>query len=113
MNLAARDERGVSVVSVSGAIEGMNSAILGHFLGQLVAAGRRKFVVDLTGVNFIDSSGLAALVSFLKRTKEGEGDVYLTGLEPAVRRVMDLTRLDRVFTIFPTLDDALAQMTAS
>ena len=68
-------------------------------------------VVDLTAVPFIDSSGLAALVSGLKATRQAGGTLKLAGLNEQARTVFRLTRLERVFELYP--DAAAAQRTLS
>ena len=65
-------------------------------------------MVDLQHVRFVDSAGLAALVRLYKHVRIGEGDVRLARVLPAVQRVLDLTRLDRVFAIYPTAEEAAA-----
>ena len=110
MKLSMVDDRGVCVVCVDGDVEGNQSAVLTQFLGAMLLSGRRRFVLDLSLVGFIDSSGLAAVVTFLKRVRGEHGDLLLAGLQPEVRRVMDLTRLDRVFEALPTVQEAHHEM---
>lgn len=71
------------------------------------ATGRMVVVVNLYDVTFIDSTGLGCLVSVLKATPAG-GQVRLVGIQPAVKTLLELTRLDRVFPAFGTVEDALA-----
>ena len=61
------------------------------------AAGRR-IVVDLSKVPFMDSTGLAALISDLKIVRQNQGDMALTGVTPEVMRIFQITLLDRAFT---------------
>lgn len=70
------------------------------------AAGRRKVVLDLDRVRFLDSSGVAALVSTLKKLEPG-GQVRLVGAHDEVRQVLKLTRLEKVFPVDPSVEDAL------
>ena len=67
-------------------------------------------VLDLGEVSFIDSSGLAALVAVLK-SLEG-GNLVLCCLNGAVANMFKLTRMDKVFRIFPTLQDAISVLSA-
>ena len=64
-------------------------------------------ILDLTNVDFVDSSGLGAIVSIKKHIGKGRR-VDLASLGPAVEKVFRLTRMDSVFRIYPTLDDAMA-----
>ena len=59
---------------------------------------RPNVVLDLSGIEFMDSSALAALVKTLKRSMEHGGDVILVAVADAARIILELTRLDRVFT---------------
>lgn len=67
-----------------------------------MGAGENQFVIDLTGVPFMDSSGIAALVNLFKRIRIGAGDVKLCGIREEIMKIFSLTRLDRVFEIFDT-----------
>lgn len=73
------------------------------------AGGPAIVVLDLSTVEFIDSSGLGAIVASLKHIGK-ERTMALAGLNPTVERVFKLTRMDTVFTLFPTLESALADL---
>ena len=66
-------------------------------------------MLDLAGVTFIDSSGLGALVGSLKAMGK-EGDFVLSGAKAAVAGVFRLTRMDKVFRMYETADDAVAAL---
>ena len=68
-------------------------------------------VLDLAQVTFIDSSGLGAIVATMKHLAPDRA-LVIAGLSPAVSRVFTLTRMDSVFSLFPTLDDAIADFSA-
>jgi anti-sigma B factor antagonist len=59
-----------------------------------------KVVMNLTGVSFIDSSGLATLVKGLKRCRQNSGDLYLSNLQQAIVIILELTHLNSAFKIF-------------
>lgn len=70
----------------------------------------KAILVDLSGVEYIDSSGVASLVeSFQKARKSGQ-EYILVSLSDGARRVLELSRLDKVFTICATIDEAAAQL---
>jgi len=69
--------------------------------------GGARVVLDLTSVEFIDSSGLGAIVASMKQLGQ-ERRLDLAGLHPVVEKVFRLTRMDTVFKLFATLDDALS-----
>lgn len=70
-----------------------------------------QIVLDLGHVDFIDSSGLGAIVATMKHLAP-ERTLILAGMTPTVDKVFKLTRMDSVFPIFPTLDAALARQRA-
>lgn len=75
----------------------------------LIEEGQREIVVDLKDVAFVDSSGLGALVSALKTVKRGNGsgDVRLARVQPPVTSLLEVIRLNRVFTSYPTVEQAV------
>ena len=112
MNVSTIAEEEVCVVSVAGDVDASNVGDLRAALDDLVVQGQRNFVVDLTSVGFMDSSGLATLVQLFKRVRIGEGDVRVCGLSPKVERVYKLIRLDRVFDTFASRDEAVHSFNA-
>ncbi|WP_050604946.1 STAS domain-containing protein [Ruegeria sp. 6PALISEP08] len=66
-----------------------------------------RVVLDLSGVQFIDSSGLGAIVASMKQLGK-DRQLDLAGPQPVVEKVFRLTRMDTVFRLFSTLDDALS-----
>jgi anti-sigma B factor antagonist len=86
------------------------AAELRSALLSLIERGRRRLIVDLNDVAFIDSSGLGALVAALKALKriDDSGDVRLARVQPGVASLLEVIRLDRVFTSFASVDLAIA-----
>jgi anti-sigma B factor antagonist len=76
---------------------------------QLIEQGHRSLVVDMSEVNFIDSSGLGALVSALKalKTQERNGDIKLANLQQPVVALLEIIRLQRVFSSYSSVDQAV------
>jgi anti-sigma B factor antagonist len=73
---------------------------------DLINAGNNRIVLNLTQVDFIDSSGLGAIVSCLK-TLGGNGDLVISGVQATVMSLFQLTRMNRVFKMFATEAEAL------
>lgn len=80
-------------------------------IDELIAAGQCKVVLDLSEIDFIDSSGLGAIVSSLKALG-AEGHLLIGGARPPVERLFKLTRMDKVFRMFPAATDAVAAVSA-
>jgi anti-sigma B factor antagonist len=76
-----------------------------------IEAGHTRLVLDFSGVDFVDSSGLGAIVACLKRLGP-RGDLAIAGAKGAVSRLFTLTRMDKVFPLHDTVDAAVAQMSA-
>lgn len=88
-------------------LDAVISANLREALVAYIDQGRRHLVFDMAQVSFMDSSGLGAVVSVLKHMG-AQGQFHLVGVTPAVMAVLRLTRMDRVFKIFNTCQEALA-----
>jgi anti-anti-sigma factor len=112
MDVRVHRDGPASVVAVSGAVDAATAPALRARLDELIEAGERRFVVDLSGVPLMDSAGLATLVNLFKRVRVLDGDVRLSGMQPNVRRVFDLVRLDRLFDTFADPDRAVASFGA-
>lgn len=108
MNLLT-EERGAAVLLTvrEERLDAHNSGELKAQMMKLFEEGRNNLVIDLQGVRFVDSSGLGALVSGFKNASSRNGSLKLAGLQLQVKSMFELTRLHRVFEIFPDVDEAL------
>ena len=79
-------------------------------LQAILDEGRVRLVFDLSGVDFVDSSGLSVLVTAVKRARSEGGDVALVSLSDPVRSLIELTRLQSAFSIFDDVDSAAAAL---
>jgi len=80
-----------------------------HVAAQLDPLINRKLpaiVIDLAGVAYVDSSGLALFIDALQRVQGYGGQLVLSGLRDNVKMVFEIARLDQVFRVFPTYQDA-------
>jgi anti-sigma B factor antagonist len=96
-----------AVVAVHGEVDIATAPVLRERLHALLADGRTQLVIDLDDVGFLDSTALGVLVGTLKRARTEGGDVRLVCTQPRVRKVFELTRLDRSFELCETVDDAV------
>lgn len=108
MNLKAEVHGAVMVLLVrEERLDAHNSEELKSEMNRLFANGSSNLVIDLQEVRFIDSSGLGVLVSGFKNASTRQGSIRLSGLQAQVKSMFELTRLHRVFDIYPTVDEAL------
>lgn len=96
-----------SVLVVTGELDVYTAPRLREAILKLVADDKRSLVLDLAGVDFLDSTGLGVLVGALKRMKSLDGDLALVGLQARVMKVFEITNLQRVFAIYDTVGDAV------
>lgn len=117
MELKIASLDGIAVIVLNGRYDAYGAPGLEKALQKALdvcAAGGTKprVVIDLAQVNFIDSTGLATLLRGMKRCRERGGDLYLCSLQQPVRIIVELTRLDKAFSIFATQEEALTRFTA-
>ena len=97
------------LLSLAGKMNAVTTPALKTKLKALAAKGRTRVVVDMGGVSFIDSSGLAALVSGLKAVRSVGGSLKLAAVNDPPREVFRLTMLERVFEFYPSAQAALEE----
>jgi anti-sigma B factor antagonist len=107
MNIDVREDGKVTLVRLAGDLDATSGPRLSEELDRLWNDGRRQFVLDLDGVPFIDSAGLSALVRLFKQVRGHGGRLGLAALQPPVRHVFELTRLERSFDVYPDVAEAL------
>jgi anti-sigma B factor antagonist len=101
---------GVHVVRVAGEIDVYTSPELKSALNKAITSGAVNLVVDLTAVDYMDSSGFGTLLGATKRVRPKGGTINLVGCSEAVARMLTITRLNTIFGVFSSLDDALKSM---
>ena len=107
MKVSSKVEEQSSIVCVEE--ERIDAAVALAFkdaMRKSTEGAEKRVVLDLHKVTFVDSSGLGAIVATLKHVTP-ERTLVLAGLTPAVKKVFTLTRMDTVFRLFDTLDDAM------
>jgi anti-sigma B factor antagonist len=106
LSLNTRESDGTIVVDVAGEIDVYTSPKLRERLVSLVNAGATSIVVNLEGVEFIDSTGLGVLVGALKRIRGRGGSLSLVCNQEGLLRVFTITGLEKVFAIYASVDEA-------
>lgn len=102
-------ERGhYTVVEVVGEIDVYTASVLREKLAEIIDAEHTDVIVDLTGVGFLDSTGLGVLVGALKKVRGYGGRLLLVIDQEKVMKVFRITALTQVFTIHDSLEAALA-----
>lgn len=87
------------------------TAALKNYVAHLLADGHRYFVFNVTGVELVDSYGLATIISTLKTIQEHQGGLALYGLNEMFVRLVKVTHLDRVLEVWPSESQATYYLT--
>lgn len=95
------------VVALEGELDLNEAPNVKARLQPLIGAKEPRFVVDMSGVSYIDSSGLALFIEAMHNVQGYGGKFALCALRPRVRTIFDISRLDQVFQIFPDRQTAL------
>jgi len=107
MEMSVRTEGDICIVTVQEQrIDAPVAVAFKDALRTQTAGAPPQVILNLSEVDFIDSSGLGAIVAAMKNLAP-ERTLHLAGLTPMVDKVFRLTRMDSVFQIFPTLEDAV------
>ncbi len=100
---------GAQVFKLRGSLDVGTSPSVRAALSEAVSEGPHDIVVDLTNVEFLDSTGLGALIGAPRRALEHSGKVRLAVNDGPISRLLNITGLVRVFAVYPSLEDALQE----
>jgi len=101
------------VISLTGEVDLYTAPEFKQQLLDVIGQGGKDVVVDFSNTTFIDSTTLGVLVGGVKRLRAQEGRLALVCSDRNITKIFEITGLDRVFTIYPTRDEALAKTGAS
>ncbi len=107
MDLRSRVSGNIAILQLSGRFDNYVAPSVSEWLEKTTMTAHPQVVVDLSGVNFVDSTALATLVQGLNRCRKRNGELYLCGLQQQVYMIFELTRLDKAFNIFVDEDHAV------
>ena len=105
---------GAAVIELSGEVDGSAAAVLTEAYERAVEASPENHdtvVLDFAEVDYINSTGIALIVSVLAKARAEGRKVVASGLSPHYREIFDITRLSDFIELFPDLDRAVSQLT--
>lgn len=102
------DLAGWTVVSLHGELDVATAPELRERLIELVNDGHNWLVLDLEGIDFLDSTGLGTVIGALKRARTHGGDLRLVCTDTRITRLFEITGLDKAVPLLPSLDAAVA-----
>lgn len=111
MNLETKQENGILYVKpLDKSLEAVNSKEFKAQVIELITQGRTKVLLNLSKIEFIDSSGLSSLISILKLVANSKGSLVICETQDQARRVFSLTRLDQAFQMFSTEQEGMRSL---
>ena len=110
MEMINEQIEGVMVLKLSGRFDAYTASALKEFFQQMSADPTPRIVINLSDVNFIDSTGLATLTIGMQLCRQQHGDLVLCGIQQPVSVIFELTNLDKVFTISATEEAAITKI---
>lgn len=108
MDLETRKDSGVTFLKILD--QSLDSTISTNFKGRvidLMNQGEKNFILNLSKVEFIDSSGLGAIISILKTLSFNNGNIIICEAQNSVINLLALTRMNRIFELYPNEKEAL------
>jgi anti-sigma B factor antagonist len=98
------------VISLAGEVDLYTAPEFKQQLLEVIGQGGKQVIVDFSNTTFIDSTTLGVLVGGVKRLRTNDGQLSLVCSDRNITKIFEITGLDRVFTIYPTRDEAVSNM---
>lgn len=99
MEFTRTDKEDQITLAISGTLDAVSAPEIRPTIDEIVMAKRKLVIVDLAGLDLIDSSGVAVIVSLFKRTRAAGGEVRVVGVRDQPLAIFKLLRMDRVFAL--------------
>jgi len=112
LEIECREQGSATVLALSGHIATVESQLVSENLERLVSDEVAKIVVDMKNVDLITSDGLGALIRARKSSSEAGGRLVLAGVHGNILDIFRMTRLDKIFSLYDTVDEAVAAVSA-
>ena len=109
MKLSSKESNGVTIVTLEGnVLGGPDATALNDILHKLTEKGKKNIIVDLSGVQSMNSSGLSMLITALTTMKNAGGDLKVAGASKKIESLLTITRLTNVFELHPSVKKAIS-----
>jgi anti-sigma B factor antagonist len=110
LEISRRTEQEIPIVDVSGEIDVYTVPKFKEHLSKLIEEGHTNLLVNLKDVGYMDSSGFGALLGATKRLRPEGGTLALVGCNQVITRMLNITRLNTIFKMYDTEQDALSAL---
>ena len=108
MNVTTEQRSGVELMAVTGRLDSTTSAAFEAAMLKWIETPATRYVVDLSGVNFMSSAALRVLLTMAKRSTHSAKKIALAALSPEIQEVFRIANFTAIFKIVPTVDEAVA-----
>jgi len=108
MNITEREQDSVTIFALEGRVDSEGALDLDLALQTAVSEGKHRLILEMDQVRYINSAGLRTLADILTQVRASQGDLKLVNLSQRVARVFQIIGFDRFFSIYATVDEALA-----
>ena len=112
MELKIRKNESIYIIDVLGEMDLYNSYKLKELLMKMIERKIEKYIINMDAVEYIDSSGIGALIYITSTIKKMNLHLSITNVHGSVKKVIELTKLSSFFPILPNLDEAIKSMDA-
>lgn len=113
MNLETEMRGNVLVVAVSGNLDALTAPELADLISTQLRDDKTALVADLAGLDYTSSAGLRVLLNGVKEARQKGGDLRLAGIQPNVKKVLDLSGFTSIMKAYPDVDTAVASFATS
>ncbi|MEL6559762.1 MAG: STAS domain-containing protein [Bacteroidota bacterium] len=111
MQFSAKESDGVVVLHLDGDLIGENNGPqLLEKTSDYIIKGVKNAIINLSGVRYINSSGIGVLITILTKFRNSGGEVFLINPSEHVKKLLIITKLEAIFSIEQTLDEAMAKI---
>ena len=108
MNITEREQDSVTIFALEGRVDSEGALDLDLALRTAVSEGKHRLILEMDQVRYINSAGLRTLADILTQVRADQGDLKLVNLSQRVARVFQIIGFEKFFSIYATVDEALA-----
>jgi len=113
MKIERREQNGITIIVLRGVIKlGESARLFSNYLEDMLKEGVSSLLLDMSEIDYVDSTGLGELVGYLQRFSDAGGKLALLKPQARILKLLKLTRLDQVFQIFEDEAEGLVAMAA-
>ena len=110
LETSTRDAEGFTILDVSGEVDVYTAPKLKEALLGVINSGQVHLIINMEQVTYMDSSGFGTLLGALKRVRPEGGTVNLVNVSSAIERMLNITRLNTIFSVVPSLEEAIGKL---